>query len=110
MKFLISLLVFVLVLFMVVIFPGKSTHSDQTPPVDENVNLETGESQVETGTTGSPSFDDSLNIMMGTGDEEPLDYYPDVFLRKLEQKKLPPLTKQEKITWSFRLAKSNPFL
>lgn len=41
------------------------------------------------------------------------DYFPDdqdVFSRKLFQKKLSPLTKKQKIVWTFRLSKTNTFL
>ena len=34
----------------------------------------------------------------------------DMISRKLFQKRLPPLTKKQKIVWAFRLAESNPFL
>lgn len=34
----------------------------------------------------------------------------DMISRKLFQKRLPPLTKKQKIVWAFRLAETNPFL
>jgi hypothetical protein len=43
-------------------------------------------------------------------EEDPFYYEPDIFLRKLSRRKLPPLSEKEKIIWSFRLAEANPFL
>lgn len=34
----------------------------------------------------------------------------DMISRKLFQKRLPPLTKKQKIVWAFKLAETNPFL
>jgi hypothetical protein len=34
----------------------------------------------------------------------------DMIARKLFQKRLPPLTKRQKIVWAFKLAEPNPFL
>ena len=43
-------------------------------------------------------------------EEDPFYYEPDGFLQQLNRRKMPPLTEKEKITWSFRLAETNPFL
>lgn len=43
-------------------------------------------------------------------EEDSLLLDQDFFLRELTQKKLPPLTKRERVIWSFRLAESHPFL
>jgi len=37
-------------------------------------------------------------------------YSSDILSKKLFQEKLPPLTKKEKIIWSFRMAKKNAYL
>jgi len=43
-------------------------------------------------------------------DEDFFPYDQDFLTRKLFQKKLLPLTRKERITWSFRMADSNAFL
>ncbi|MCI0471829.1 MAG: hypothetical protein L0Y73_09235, partial [Candidatus Aminicenantes bacterium] len=48
--------------------------------------------------------------VMGTEEDDPSYYDSDIFLRKLTQQKLPPLSRKEKITWAFRLAEKDPFL
>jgi len=43
-------------------------------------------------------------------DDDIFSYDQEFFLKKLYQKKLPLLTKKEKIIWAFRLAETNTFL
>ncbi len=43
-------------------------------------------------------------------DDDFLPYDQDFLTRKLFQKTLPPLTRKERIIWSFRMADSNAFL
>ena len=43
-------------------------------------------------------------------DQDDLLLDPAIFLRKLDQKKLPPLDKQGRIIWSFKMSETNLFL
>lgn len=55
--------------------------------------------------------EENLNFNQdSTNDLQDEDYYQDIFLRKLKQKKLNPLSKKEKIIWSFRMSETYPFL
>ncbi|MCK4763559.1 MAG: hypothetical protein KAW12_15270 [Candidatus Aminicenantes bacterium] len=98
MKILTTILIFVIIIFLTFSIMTKKSLSDDNFD-QENIASET------------PGFDKTTANYMGTEEEEdPMYSDPDIFLRKLEQKKLPPLTGKEKIVWSFRLAQTHQFL
>lgn len=73
--------------------PGSNTTPPQNPPL-------TGESPVSPDSAEEPPYD-SNNFLP---DEQ------DVFSSKLFQRKLNPLTREEKIIWAFRIADKYTFL
>ena len=46
----------------------------------------------------------------GFEEEDDFGYDQDIFSRKLFHKKLPPLSKKQKIVWAFRMAEANSLL
>lgn len=55
-------------------------------------------------------IEENTENYMPTEEEDSVYFREDIFLRKLDDKKLPPLSNKEKIIWAFRLAETNPFL
>ena len=98
MKLLRRIIIFLLVFYLTYMFLTKITHGD----------VLSNESAMMIPQTSA--IDQSSENYMGTEEEDQLFSEPDMLFRKLEQKKLPPLSEKEKITWSFRLAETNPFL
>ena len=96
MKILTTILIFVIIFYLTYSILAQNDINDN------NFNRENIEP--------TAAFDETTGNLMRTEEEDPLNYDPDIFLRKLDQKKLPPLTGKEKIIWSFRLADKNPFL
>lgn len=78
---------------------------------DKAVNAAVDESKRDPGikekTPGLNEYDyDSSEIE----DDDFFPYDQDFLTRKLFQKTLPPLTRKERVIWSFRMADSNAFL
>ena len=74
------------------------------------VTLSDGSSGQDTDTSAAADPEQTNENYMIQEEEDPFYYEPDIFLRQLNRQKLLPLTEKEKITWSFRLAETNPFL
>ncbi|HLP59863.1 MAG TPA: hypothetical protein VK186_13570 [Candidatus Deferrimicrobium sp.] len=93
----------------------NAAQRDQRDQSDQNEQVERRENPAETGnqkTVESQKMDFTANEGGGEDGEEE-NYLADdqeIFARKLFQKKLAPLSRQEKIIWAFRLSKSTIFL
>jgi hypothetical protein len=70
-------------------------------------------SQPQGNLPGSPNFavvqkfDERVE---GEDEIVPFSYEQEILSRKLYQRTLPPMTRMEKVAWSFRTAQSDPFL
>ncbi|HLP45369.1 MAG TPA: hypothetical protein VK469_05460 [Candidatus Kapabacteria bacterium] len=93
----------------------NAAQREQRDQSDQNEQVDRREEPAETGnqkTVESQKMDFTANEGGGEDGEEE-NYLADdqeIFARKLFQKKLAPLSRQEKIIWAFRLSKSTIFL
>jgi hypothetical protein len=102
MKTIIKILILTLVIYLsYTLVTGAQTTPAGNPPQDR-----------QTGETGQEE-DLSMPEYNGQeGEEDEMDFLgiEDSLSRRLHLKDLPPLTKKEKIIWSFRMAETNSFL
>ena len=92
-----AILIFFAIFFFTYTILTQATLGDGGSPQDIAVPIATGSQQTN-------------ESYLNQEEEDPFYYEPDIFLQQLNRRKLPPLTKKDKIVWSFRLAEINPFL
>lgn len=97
MKILLRILVFIII--FTIGYPGSTQDTDNEDKLTST--------QVKSDAREIEKVPDNV---MGTEEDDPSYYDSDIFLRKLTQQKLPALSRDEKITWAFRLAEKDPFL
>ncbi|MCP5049525.1 MAG: hypothetical protein GY940_20305 [bacterium] len=99
MKTLIKILILMVILYMsyTIVAQSQPSQESNAAPQTQEENQEKDLSITEDDTQ-DPDDDDFLS------------YDQDIATRKVHQKYLSPLSRKDKIIWSFRLAKTNSFL
>jgi len=105
MKTIIKILIVSLLFYLAFSMPAQKQENAPGPEAQANrENQENSKNKIKEPNINVPG-DDNQDM-----DDEDFPYSEDMLSRKVFQKRLTPLSKKEKIVWSFRLAETNSFL